>query len=69
MVCAVVHVFSNPAVGQRTGPLQLRQMIGDAGLAHPENLLQFGHGKFLLFEEKQQAQASWVRQQPEQING
>jgi hypothetical protein len=44
-------------------------MTGDAGLAHPENLLQLGYGKFLLFEEKQQAQASWVRQQPEQING
>ena len=62
MVCAVIDIFPNPAVGHRPGALQLREMTGDTRLTHAQNFLQLGDGKLFLFEEKQQAQTGWVRQ-------
>jgi hypothetical protein len=40
-------------------------VTGNAGLPHAQNLLQLGHGKFLFLEQKEQAQASRIGQQPQ----
>ena len=50
------------------GPFQLREMTGDARLAHAANLLQLRDGKFFLFEKQQQAQPGRIGQKAEQIN-
>ena len=69
MVCAIINIFADPAIGDYAGAFQLRQMTGDPRLAHPQNLLQLCYRKLFLFEKKQQTQSGWVCQQPQQING
>src|SRR5947208_12994890 len=69
MVCAVIDIFSNPAIGDYAGAFQLRQMTGNARLAHPQNLLELCYRKLFLFEKKQQAQSRRVCQQPQHIYG
>ncbi len=69
VVCAVVNIFPNPSIRYHAGPLQLREMTGDARLAHAQNLLKFRHRKLFLFEKQEQAQPGRIRQQSEQIYG
>jgi len=52
-----------------SGPFQLGKVTGDAGLSHPEDLLELGYGEFSLVEKKQEPETSGIGQEPEQING
>jgi len=40
-------------------------MTGDARLAHVQDLLEFGHRKLFFFQQEQQSQPGWIRQQPQ----
>jgi hypothetical protein len=51
------------------GPFQLREMTRDSRLAHPENLLELGHGKLVFFQEKEEPEPGRIGQELEKING
>ena len=58
----VEAVLALLAVFHQTRLLQLREMRGDAALAHGENLLQFRHGQFFAFEQQQEPQPAGIGQ-------
>ena len=66
---AVINIFSRATIYHDPGAFQLREMTGDARLAHVQDLLELGHRKLFFFQQEQQSQASRIRQQPQQING
>ena len=51
------------------GLLQLAQVGGDAGLAHGEDLLEFGDGELFAFEEAEHAEAAFVTEEAECFAG
>ena len=57
------NVLAVAAVVHQAGLLQLRQVGGNAALAHGQNLLQLGHGKLLALQQQQDAEAAGIGQQ------
>ena len=66
--CAVINILAGAPVFHHSSAFQLREMTGDAGLAHAENLLEFCDRQLLLLEEQKQSQAGRIGQEPKQIN-
>jgi hypothetical protein len=69
VVCPVINVLPNTAIGDNARAFQLRQMAGNARLAHAENLLQLRNGKLFLLEKKNETHSSRISQQSQQIKG
>ena len=65
---AVIDILPGPPIFHHPGAFQLREMTRNPRLAHPENFLKLGHGKFFPFEKKQESQTSRVGQQFQKIN-
>src|SRR6202022_2037149 len=59
---AVINIFCRATISQDTGAFQLREMTGDARLAHVQNLLQLAYEKLFLFNEEQQSRRVGIRQ-------
>ena len=64
---AVESVLSHAPVVHQAGLLELRQMGGNLALPFGQDLLQFGHGQFFLFEQQQHAQAVRIGRQPQRF--
>ncbi len=62
---AIKGVLSHAPVFHQAGLLELRQVGGNLALALGQNLLQFGYGQFLLFEQQEDAQAIRIGRQPQ----
>ncbi len=45
--------------------LELRELHGDAALAHPEDLLQLCNAEFFAVKQPQHAETAFVTQEPE----
>jgi hypothetical protein len=65
----VINILSGAAIRHHPGALQLGEMTGDARLTHPQNVLQFGHGKLFLLEQQQQTQPRRIGEQAQEISG
>jgi hypothetical protein len=65
----IINVLARAAIFHHARALQLGQMTRNARLPHPENLLQLGHGKLVLLEEKNEPEPGRVREQAQKING
>ena len=61
----VQDALSVAPVLHQSGLLQLRQVRGNAALAHAQDLLQLGHGKLLALHQQQDAEAAGIGQQPQ----
>ena len=61
----VIDVFPGTPIPDQTRPPQLRQVGGDARLAHPEDFLNFDHGKLLFAQEKEEPQAGFIGEKPQ----
>ena len=60
---AVEDALAAAAVLHQAGALQLRQMRGNAALAHVQNVLQFGDGELFAGHQQQDADAAGIGQQ------
>ena len=64
----VIHVLARAPIDHRSGPFQLGEMAGNAGLAHPQNFLELGHGKLLLLEKEEEAEARGIGDEAKEVN-
>src|SRR5205823_4826870 len=62
---AIVNIFASAPILDHTGTPQLREMTRDTRLSHAKNVLQLGHRKFLLLEQKEETQPRRIGQEPE----
>lgn len=62
---AVEAFLSGAAEFDEFGLAELGEGHGDAGLAHGEDLLEFGDGEFLAFEEAEHAESAFVTEEAE----
>ena len=55
-------MFAGPAMFHHARSFQLGQMTGNSGLAHAQDLLQFGDGQFGFVEQEKQAEPGGIGQ-------
>src|SRR4051794_17364742 len=62
---SVVGMFPGTTVLDYSGPFQLGEVTGDAGLSHAENVLELGDGEFGFVKKKQEPEPGRIGQEPE----
>jgi hypothetical protein len=64
----IIDVFTRAAILHQPGFTQVRQMTGNPGLTHAENLLQLEDGEFFLLQKEEEAEPCFVGEKAQRFD-